>query len=310
MPKRSRAGKPQVPPLVGRFAPIRLPEAFPVSPVNQDLRSDVPPIPPHVHDCFELGYCHKGNGVFLVADKVMSFRGGDAVVINNREMHIVKSSPGELSQWSFLNLDPVRLLAGYCGETERLIETDSLSGPEFSNILSGQTHPALTACIREIVEEVLERKTGYRSLVRALVWNLLVRLHRVKPAATAAKNKKKLADTFSANAAQIDRVRPAIEAIAESFHQPTRPVSELAALCCCSESNFRKLFGKALGCSPCDYVKKLRLQAASTLLQNTSRPILDIAVSCGYDTLSNFNRQFLAAYGMSPRARRNQSPSR
>ena len=77
-----------------QYAPIRLPSDFPVSGVDVNIRGEIPPIPPHIHDCFELGYCYSGEGLFLVEDKILPFRAGDAAIINHREVHVMVSSPG------------------------------------------------------------------------------------------------------------------------------------------------------------------------------------------------------------------------
>jgi AraC-like DNA-binding protein len=84
-------------------------------------------------------------------------------------------------------------------------------------------------------------------------------------------------------------------------------MKKLIRLCSSSESNFRKLFHKAVGCAPHTYIKKLRMKNVAVLLRNSKRTILDIAISSGYDTLSNFNRQFLGFYGVSPRGWRKKN---
>ena len=51
---------------------------------------------------------------------------------------------------------------------------------------------------------------------------------------------------------------------------------------------------------PLEYVNTCRLNAAATLLKNTSRQIVDIAGKTGFPTLSHFNRMFKAYYSCSP----------
>jgi hypothetical protein len=48
--------------------------------------------------------------------------------------------------------------------------------------------------------------------------------------------------------------------------------------------------------------------AACTLLKNSTTSILEIAQRCGYNNLSNFNRQFKERFGVSPRDYRNGRP--
>ncbi|MNN96667.1 HTH-type transcriptional activator RhaS [compost metagenome] len=58
--------------------------------------------------------------------------------------------------------------------------------------------------------------------------------------------------------------------------------------------------------SPLLYLIQLRLENAYTLLQTTDRKILDIAMECGFRTLSNFNRLFKRHIGTEPRNVRTQ----
>lgn len=161
-----------------QYAPIRLPSDFPVSGVDVNIRGEIPPIPPHIHDCFELGYCYSGEGLFLVEDKILPFRAGDAAIINHREVHVMVSSPGGKTNWSFLNLDPAALLAGYVTEREERLETASFCGNRFPNVISEAEYPELVQPVREIIETRVREPAGFSSEIRSLVWLLLVRLHR------------------------------------------------------------------------------------------------------------------------------------
>ena len=93
-----------------------------------NIRGEVSDVPPHIHDCLELGFCYSGEGLFLVEDKILPFRAGNAVLINNREVHVMMSSPGGKTRWMFLNLDPAALLAGYVNERDERLETASFCG--------------------------------------------------------------------------------------------------------------------------------------------------------------------------------------
>ena len=70
----------------GSYAPIRLDPEFSVSQPDFNERSSKPIIAPHVHDFLEIGYCYDGNGVVIIEDKILPFKKGDAVLINNREL--------------------------------------------------------------------------------------------------------------------------------------------------------------------------------------------------------------------------------
>ena len=49
----------------------------------------------------------------------------------------------------------------------------------------------------------------------------------------------------------------------------------------------------------------IRLDNAAKLLSNSNKNIAEISYSCGYNNLSNFNRQFKEKFNKSPRHYRN-----
>ena len=274
------------------YAPIKLNHDFPVSEPDFNVRSSEPPIKPHIHDCLEIGYCYDGTGVFIIENKILPFKKGDAVLINNREVHITAANPGGMASWGFINFDQIALLSAYAGPEERFLESDSLCGGGFENIINGDRFPEICGIIKTIIEETAHREKGYKSMVRSLAWSLMVKLHRL----TAGIQPEPAIPDLHEN---LKRITPALEYIAANFSR-TISMRKISVLCHSSESNFRKLFHKAVGSAPQAYIKKLRMKAAAVLLRNSSRLVLDIAISSGYATLSNFNRQFLDFYGVSP----------
>jgi len=278
------------------FAPIDLPSDFPVSRPERSFRADIPPIGPHIHDCFELGFCYRGSGVFLVGNKIMPFRAGDVVVINDRELHIMVGQKDAPAEWDFINLRPAEMLAEYVCEEEKFLDTAPLCGPDFKNIIQTDQSPDICNLVHDIMSELSYSRNGYRSLVRAMVWMLLVKLHRVAGSTGS---------TTSLSHKKLDRLKPALEYIARNYNE-TLDIEMLAGRCNTSTANFRKMFHAGLGMSPIDYIKKLRLKVATVMLTSTTRPIGEIALESGYSTWSNFNRQFMEVYRMSPREYRSR----
>jgi AraC-like DNA-binding protein len=68
-----------------------------------------------------------------------------------------------------------------------------------------------------------------------------------------------------------------------------------------SPFHFLRLFARALGVTPHQYLVRCRLRHAARLLADDGRSISDIAYDVGFADLSNFVRTFHRAAGMSPR---------
>jgi AraC-like DNA-binding protein len=69
-----------------------------------------------------------------------------------------------------------------------------------------------------------------------------------------------------------------------------------------SPFHFLRLFSRALGVTPHQYLVRSRLRHAARLLADEERPITDVAFEVGFGDLSNFVRTFHRAAGVSPRA--------
>jgi AraC-like DNA-binding protein len=67
-----------------------------------------------------------------------------------------------------------------------------------------------------------------------------------------------------------------------------------------SVSSFVRSFKKKTGLTFVDYVNSLRLSHAGLLLKEGRLSLLEIALSCGFNSQSHFNRVFKKIYGVTP----------
>jgi len=82
--------------------------------------------------------------------------------------------------------------------------------------------------------------------------------------------------------------------------------NELAALCGYTASAFSRIFHRQTGMTFTAYVNGLRINRACRLLTTSDSSITTICFESGFNTLSNFNRRFLAQTRMTPRHYRRQ----
>lgn len=77
-------------------------------------------------------------------------------------------------------------------------------------------------------------------------------------------------------------------------------LKELAKLYFLNEKYAGRLFLRQVGCTFHSYLTNLRLSAAEELLKNTKRNVIDIAMECGFNSISYFNRSFYEKHGTTP----------
>lgn len=91
---------------------------------------------------------------------------------------------------------------------------------------------------------------------------------------------------------------------ADEMYETPLSLKELAVTCQKNEKYIGRRFASEVGVSFHRYCNELRLQKAEQLLRCGDDKIIDIAFSCGFNSVSYFNRLFWQKHGMSPRAYR------
>ena len=83
-------------------------------------------------------------------------------------------------------------------------------------------------------------------------------------------------------------------------------VEELCAAAKMSKPTMQRKLIACTGFAPMQYVHHLRLNHAAVLLHDKGLPIAEVAAQAGYNSISSFNRKFIAKFGMPPSQWRQQ----
>jgi AraC-like DNA-binding protein len=87
--------------------------------------------------------------------------------------------------------------------------------------------------------------------------------------------------------------------IRENYFKPIS-LERIAKVAKMSPFSFSRYFKKNYGAGFIEYLNRVRTNKACYLLRETEYHIHDIAVECGFSSISNFNKQFRKAEGISP----------
>lgn len=242
----------------------------------------------HCHDCLEIGYCYEGSGIFIIDDKVIPFSAGCASIIPKQLIHIARSSVELGSKWRFIYLDAVLLLGRFFPDAAWLFRAAEQCAV---HIIRPDNPSGIPAVVRELIDESMREDPAGEQAVKGLALCMLSRMARLVPgyagAGLPARN-------------HINKISAALDHIVRNYAQPIY-IPDLAEACGMSEATFRRVFIKAMGVAPNDYIHNLRIQLAAVQLLFSPLPVLDIALCVGYDSLSGFNRHFGHIMGSSPR---------
>ena len=133
---------------------------------------------------------------------------------------------------------------------------------------------------------------GTKTLVEALMKQILVVVLRGHLARNAEESPLRL----MLRSPQLGR---AVSAIVTGPADP-HSVDSLAALASMSRSCFNRQFSASYGCSPMEFVQRVRLRAAARMLVGSNLPVKSIAAAVGYASRSHFSRVFSVEFGDDP----------
>lgn len=98
---------------------------------------------------------------------------------------------------------------------------------------------------------------------------------------------------------RVESVKTSLTYIREHYRDKIY-IADLAGQVNLNEQYFCRLFKKAVGCSAVAYINEYRIKQARRLLEETSLPVTEICLECGYNNLGNFLREFRRHTGTTP----------
>ena len=104
---------------------------------------------------------------------------------------------------------------------------------------------------------------------------------------------------MSAREDQNRRLLRARDAMDRDYAKPL-DVPSLARVALMSPAHFSRQFTATFGETPHRYLQRRRIERAMAMLRDGDRPITDIALEIGYDSLGTFSRTFREITGRSP----------
>ena len=147
--------------------------------------------------------------------------------------------------------------------------------------------------VREDIVNLAHSTDSFASVIRLL--NLLYRLSLVKDAKELSSSS--FVDAEEGN--EDERIRQVKDFVAANYMKDIR-LQELADIVCMSAESFSRFFHNRTGRTPNRYIIDYRLGVAARMLLNTQLSVSEIGFSCGFNTLSHFNRLFRESKGCTP----------
>ena len=249
----------------------------------------------HRHDFCELAIVTHGRATHMLEGAAFPVAAGDVFLLQGQQKHYFF----ERQNLDLINImyDPekialpeneLRRMPGYCAMF--MLEPNYRRQHRFASRLHLKRLPL--ARVERLVEEMEgecdDNMPGREVALRAKLMELMVFLSRA------------YTDSDTTEAHALLRVGNVIGALENDFSKDWT-LDELLKIAHMSRSNLMRVFRKATGQTPIEYLVRLRIQRAMEMLRNTDQSITEIAMEVGFNDSNYFTRQFRRALGESPR---------
>ena len=242
----------------------------------------------HCHSAFEISLIRSGKGLYQVGDRSYHFSGGDIFLFSTNEIHcITEVYPGEELHIINLQFEPRFIwIPGNDVFDLRYLDVFFHRSEHFCHQLS---HNDPRSCeIRNLLEmidaEFRTKKSDYEMMVKNLLLTALVHVRRnygeffvENPRPQNVRLIRQLNEVMQYIDGHLFE-ELSVELLSEKAHM--------------SRSHFSALFLELNGLPVWEYIISKRIAHGAYLLQSTEKTVIEVASSCGFNTVANFNYAF------------------
>ncbi len=252
------------------------------------------PTPWHFHPEYELVLVTESTGKRFIGDNVNDFGPGNLALIGPNLPHLYKNDP--------------LYYAGKPGLRARSIVVhflDSSFGENFFNLPETKAVRSLlarsarglevTGRTNLLITQKLNELLALSGLPRFLCLLNILEILSVSDECTNISGNA----IAGANETESDRLNNVFEFVSKNFHRDIR-MAEIAELVHMAENSFSRYFSQRTRKPFSQYLLEFRLNHAANLLVEGQMSISEICFTCGFNSISNFNKQFRKQYDMNP----------
>ncbi len=270
--------------------PFKIPKSNPSALIYQEDRKVVFYDKLHQHEEIQISYIKRGEGAIIVGDTITAYHSGDIIILGPYLPHVFRSE---------VSTEKVTSIMQTIFFTKAAFGLDFFDLPEFKNLTSifnamqnGLILSKADTGITKLFDvfkfaDTYDRVSLFLKLIKAISQSQLVNL-------SSFVYDKPFTDV------EGKRMRQVFEYVMNNFHTSVT-LEKAAAVANMTKHAFCRYFKVRTNKTFFQFLIEVRIEkAAALLLKNAEWSILEIAERCGFNNMSNFNRQFKAIKRLSP----------
>lgn len=259
--------------------------AFPVAVYNMYFHKDTNILAPlHYHSEFELLVATKGSITVQIEENVYILQEGEGIFINSGLLHVIKSESNDEHEFIAIVFD----YSIICNKK------DTIYSKYIKPLIAGEIQIDLSmdsyACdlIRKICDSYTNANHGYELYIKQLLIDIVYNL--IKTSTITTQN--------SHNAKSI-LIKQVLDFIEDNYSEQIS-LQDMAKNAHISKEYLCRVFSSMYDTTPVEYLNRYRIRQSTSELLDTNRTVSDIALSCGFNNSSYYNKLFLRYIGCTP----------
>ncbi|MDC0177462.1 AraC family transcriptional regulator [Polaribacter sp.] len=251
----------------------------------------------HYHPEFELIYISQSNGIRFVGDSVAPFFPGDLVLVGSYLPHLWRNDPSYYEKNSILNVKTIvtKFTLDFLGEEifklsefhkiKKLIE-NSKTGLSFGKEISKSLH-------KDLIK--LPELSSVEQHIKIL--QILHKLSLVGDKDITVLSSSDMRQSITESSERIDTV---LKYISDNYVSNIT-LDDISGVACMTTNSFCRFFKKMTNKSFTQFLNEIRVRNASRILVQDNLPVSEICYLVGFNSITNFNKQFKQIMGTTPK---------
>ena len=250
----------------------------------------------HYHPEFQITMILESSGTLFAGDRIDRFNKGEVYLFGGNLPHVFRNDSEYYQNDSKLNAHGISVHFKKNCLGESFFQTPELH--EFNQLLDyAERGIKITPDDINIFQDLFQKthlEKGFNRVIHLL--NLLQKIKEAKEveflSSVAYSNPEKEKHNH--------RINTAFEYVMKNFHDRIE-LAEVARLTFMEPASFSRFFKQRTRKTFSRFVNEVRCAEANKLLKEEKKSISEIAYQCGFNNLSNFNRQYKKITSFTPK---------
>ena len=252
----------------------------------------------HYHAQYELLYISKSNGIRFVGDSVAHFSPGDLVLVGPYLPHLWRN---DASYYSGQEDDMVKTIVTKF--TKDFLGVDTFENPVFLEINKMLEESKYGVCfgknISAFMHDDLIHLVDLSPVEQSI--KMLDILHRLSM--TSDRDVLSSSDMRQYTSENSERIDTVLKFISDNY-TTNISLTDISEIACMTTNSFCRFFKKMTNKSFTQFLNEIRIRNASRLLVQDTIPVSEVCYLVGYNSITNFNKQFKLIMGSTPKSYR------